>query len=124
MPTSCLDCTIFLQAGFLSGSARVLDLALELGLMVMVGLWVHHERHGQIAYNSGEESCQKQLAQEERLLKDVRRLKNHPAVLCWVCSTLFFKRAELGKNVRVGIFSRSVDRVRGQHAGSWQRSRA
>lgn len=57
---------------------KILDKAEELGLTVMMGLWVQHERHG-FDYNN-EEAVKKQLA---KFTKIVKKLKDHPALLLW-----------------------------------------
>lgn len=57
---------------------KILDEAHKLGLTVMMGLWVQHERHG-FDYNN-EEAVQKQL---ERFTNIVEKLKDHPALLLW-----------------------------------------
>lgn len=57
---------------------KILDQAHDLGLTVMMGLWVQHERHG-FDYNN-EEAVKKQL---ERFTKIVKKLKDHPALLLW-----------------------------------------
>lgn len=56
----------------------ILDQAEKMGLTVMMGLWVQHERHG-FDYNN-EEAVKKQL---ERFRKIVLKLKDHPALLLW-----------------------------------------
>ncbi|MDA8648245.1 hypothetical protein N9L43_00380 [bacterium] len=57
---------------------EVLDLAEEKGLMVMMGLWVQHERHG-FDYNN-EARVKSQL---ENFRKEIRKYKGHPALLMW-----------------------------------------
>lgn len=57
---------------------KILDQAQELGLTVMMGLWVQHERHG-FDYNN-EVAVQKQL---EKFTAIVKKLKDHPALLLW-----------------------------------------
>jgi len=57
---------------------EVLDKAQELGLKVMMGVWVGLERHG-FDYNN-EEAVKKQLAS---IRKKVEALKNHPALMIW-----------------------------------------
>lgn len=57
---------------------EVLDLAEEKGLMVMMGLWVQHERHG-FDYNN-EARVKSQL---ENFRKEIRKYKDHPALLMW-----------------------------------------
>ncbi len=56
----------------------LLDYAHELGLKVVVGIWIGHERHG---FNYKDK---RQLnEQREAVVKAVRRYKDHPAVLMW-----------------------------------------
>ena len=55
-----------------------LDQAHELGLAVVVGHWLGHERHG-FDYDN-EEMVQEQF---ERVKRDVMKYKDHPAVLMW-----------------------------------------
>jgi hypothetical protein len=57
---------------------EILDKAQKLGLTVMVGLYVEHERHG-FDYND-EELVEKQLEKFRRIVAD---LKDHPALLLW-----------------------------------------
>ncbi|MEO1050490.1 MAG: glycoside hydrolase family 2 TIM barrel-domain containing protein [Bacteroidota bacterium] len=57
---------------------EVLDQAQELGLKVMMGVWVGLERHG-FDYND-EEAVKKQL---ERIRQEVLELKDHPALMIW-----------------------------------------
>jgi len=57
---------------------EMLDLAQELGMTVMMGLWVQHERHG-FDYNN-EEKVQAQL---EYFTSVVKEFKDHPALLLW-----------------------------------------
>lgn len=57
---------------------KILDRAEDLGLTVMLGLWVQHERHG-FDYNN-EEAVKKQL---DKFSKIVKKLKDHPALLLW-----------------------------------------
>jgi hypothetical protein len=61
-----------------TGGARFLERAQQLGLMVVPGLWIEHERHG---FNYADAA--KLQAQREQVVAAVRRYKNHPAVLAW-----------------------------------------
>lgn len=62
-----------------SDNARqVLDAAYEKGLMVMMGLWVQHERHG---FDYDDEAKVKN--QLENFRKVVMEIKDHPALLLW-----------------------------------------
>ena len=61
-----------------SGGARYIDKAHELGVNVMAGHWIGHERHG---FNySSPEHLEKQ---RERVIADVRKWKDHPGVAVW-----------------------------------------
>ena len=62
---------------------EVLDKAQELGLTVMMGLWVQHERHGYDYDN--EKANQGQL---EYFTKMVKKYKDHPALLMWSIGNL------------------------------------
>lgn len=66
-----------LGAVFADGE-RFIDRAHRLGLKVVAGLWMLHERHGHDYANP-------QLIEEQRarLLATVRAYKNHPALLAW-----------------------------------------
>jgi len=57
---------------------ETLDKAHELGLTVMMGLWVQHERHG---YDYDNEAANK--AQLDYFTKMVKKYKDHPALLMW-----------------------------------------
>lgn len=57
---------------------EILDEAHRHGLMVMLGLWVGHERHG-FNYND-EDAVQAQL---EHFTNRVNEFKDHPALLMW-----------------------------------------
>lgn len=56
----------------------VLDSAQAHGLVVMMGLWMGHERHG---FNYSDDWARQD--QLERFRKVVRELKDHPALLMW-----------------------------------------
>ena len=62
----------------LDNAQEVLDKANELGLTVMMGLWVQHERHG---YDYDNEKANK--GQLEYFTKMVKKYKDHPALLMW-----------------------------------------
>lgn len=57
---------------------EILDEAHQNGIMVTLGLWVGHERHG-FDYNN-EEAVQTQL---ETFTQQVEKFKDHPALLMW-----------------------------------------
>ena len=57
---------------------RYIDKAHELGVNVMAGLWIGHERHG---FNyANQEHLDKQRAQ---VIADVRKWKSHPGIAVW-----------------------------------------
>lgn len=55
-----------------------IDRAHRLGIKVVPGIWVQHERHG---FDYGDPEMIR--TQRERVLETVRRYKDHPAVLAW-----------------------------------------
>ena len=57
---------------------RFIDRAHQLGIMVIPGLWVQHERHG---FDYADPAFITQ--QRTQLLAQVRAYRNHPAVLAW-----------------------------------------
>lgn len=57
---------------------EILDRAHRLGLKVMLGLWVQHERHG-FDYNNSNKVKQ----QLDNFRSEVRKYKDHPALLMW-----------------------------------------
>jgi hypothetical protein len=57
---------------------QMLDKAQDLGLMVMMGMWMQHERHG---FDYDDKA--KVKAQLEHFKKTVLELKDHPALLMW-----------------------------------------
>ncbi len=57
---------------------EVLDKAHELGLTVMMGVWLEHERHG---FDYDDEDAVAQ--QKEEVREKILRYKNHPALLAW-----------------------------------------
>lgn len=61
-----------------AGGERFVDRAWRLGLMVVPGLWLQHERHG---FDYADPA--RVGKQREEVLAGIRRYKNHPAVLCW-----------------------------------------
>ncbi len=58
---------------------RLLDRAHELGIKVMVGLWMNHES-GSFTYADNPDEVE---AQYEQIIQDVETYKKHPAVLAW-----------------------------------------
>ena len=60
-------------------SEELLDRAYELGVEVMMGLWLNHET-GDFTYASSTTKVQEQF---ETLTQVVEKYKNHPAVFCW-----------------------------------------
>lgn len=61
-----------------SNADEILDKAHELGLTVMLGIWLEHERHG-FDYDD-EDAVQ---AQKEEVREKILRYKDHPALLAW-----------------------------------------
>ena len=57
---------------------KILDQAQKLGLKVMMGIWVGHERHG---FDYNDKNAVK--AQFEHIRKQVMALKDHPALMIW-----------------------------------------
>jgi len=57
---------------------RFIDQAWELGIMVVPGIWLQHERH--LFDYSDPEFIRRQ---RKRVLEGVRRWKDHPAILAW-----------------------------------------
>jgi Glycosyl hydrolases family 2, TIM barrel domain len=62
----------------MEGTEQLLNEAHKLGLTVLFGLWVQHERHG-FDYDNEE----KVAVQLERFTETVRQFKDHPALLAW-----------------------------------------
>ena len=76
---------------------EMLDKAQQLGLMVMMGLWVQHERHG---FDYDNEAKVKQ--QLEQFRKVAMELKDHPALLLWGVGNevdLFYSNTKVWKAV-------------------------
>ena len=61
-----------------SDGKRFIDRAQELGIKVVPGIWIGHERHG---FNYGDAAMVKK--QRDEMLAAVRKYKSHPAVLMW-----------------------------------------
>lgn len=76
------------------GIEPIMDQAHELGLSVVVGIWLEHERHG-FDY-SDPEVKQEQLDDVER---SVRQFRDHPALLAWGVGN----EVELGGNLDTAI---------------------
>ncbi len=62
----------------LENAQTVLDEAQKLGIKVMLGMWVQHERHG---FDYNDEA--KIKAQLEGFRTQIKKFKNHPALLIW-----------------------------------------
>lgn len=61
-----------------AGGESYIDRAYRLGIHVMPGLWIGHERHG-FDYHDP-----KQIKEQRKMVRDtVRRYRNHPAVVMW-----------------------------------------
>jgi hypothetical protein len=74
----------------------LLDYAQELGLKVVAGIWIGHERHG---FNYGDRSQINK--QREHVLETVRKYKNHPALLIWGLGNEMEGPASDGSNIRI-----------------------
>lgn len=61
-----------------SDGDRLIDKAYRIGIMVVPGIWVQHERHG---FNYADPK--KIQEQRNHVIESVRKYKNHPAVLVW-----------------------------------------
>ena len=59
-------------------TGKLLDEAEKLGMKVMLGIWLGHERHG-FDYTDFDQV----VKQQEKVRKAVEMYKDHPAVLCW-----------------------------------------
>ena len=60
------------------GGERYIDRAYRLGIHVMPGFWVGHERHG---FNYG--NAEQLKKQRDELRVAIRKYKNHPAIVMW-----------------------------------------
>ena len=79
---------------------ETLDEAHALGLTVMMGLWVQHERHG---YDYDNEAANK--AQLEDFTRMVKKYKDHPALLMWSIGNevdLFYSNTKVWNVVDIG----------------------
>ncbi len=76
------------------GIAPLMDEAEKLGIAVVVGIWLEHQRHG-IDYNDSE-AREKELKRVEGF---VRQFKDHPALLAWGVGN----EVELGGDFDVAI---------------------
>lgn len=61
-----------------SNANEILDKAHELGLTVMMGIWLQHERHG-FDYDDEQAVAEQKAEVREKVL----RYKDHPALLAW-----------------------------------------
>jgi hypothetical protein len=66
------------QLGAGKDGKTLLDQAWELGILVTVGIWIEHERHG-FDYNDRTQVEEQRM----KVLEAVREFKNHPAILMW-----------------------------------------
>lgn len=57
---------------------RFIDRAHRLGIKVVPGIWVEHERHG---FDYGDEDMIRK--QRERVLAGIRQYRDHPAIIAW-----------------------------------------
>ena len=60
------------------GDELFIDRAYRLGIMVVPGIWIGHERHG---FNYSDPAAVKK--QRDEVLNSVKKYKNHPGVLVW-----------------------------------------
>ncbi len=90
---------------------EILDEAFEHGLMVMMGLDVARERHG-FDYDDEEAVA----AQLERFRKEVKELKNHPALLGWgIGNELNLRYTNFKVWDAVNDIARMINEVDGNH---------
>ncbi len=90
---------------------RVLDLAHENGLMVLMGIWVSPERHG-FDYSD----TLKVQEQFESIKKEVERLKDHPALLGWaIGNELNLEATDLKVYKAVNEISKMIHVLDGNH---------
>jgi hypothetical protein len=78
------------------GERSLLDRCQDLGLTVMAGIWVQHERHG---FNYGDPAQVKR--QRDAVREAVRKYKDHPAVLVWGLGNEMEGPIGDGKDVRI-----------------------
>jgi len=76
------------------GIAPLMDEAHELGISVLVGIWLHHQRHG---YDHDNEATRRE--QNERVERFVRQFRDHPALLGWGVGN----EIELGGDMDIAI---------------------
>ncbi len=86
-----------------ASDAWVLDEAQQLGMKVVMGLWLEHPRHG---FDYADAAALR--AQEETVLETVVRYRDHPALLAW----------GVGNEIETGVADplplwREVDRLAG-----------
>lgn len=74
----------------------LLDYAESLGLKVVAGIWIGHERHG-FDYDSK----QQKQEQREHVRETVRKYKDHPALLAWGLGNEMEGPASDGSDIRV-----------------------
>ncbi len=74
----------------------VLDRAHELGITVVVGIWVQHARHG---FDYGDKKFIER--QRQRVRDAVQKYKDHPAVLVWGLGNEMEAFEDGGKDVRL-----------------------
>jgi len=76
------------------GIGPLMDEAHELGISVLVGIWLHHQRHG---YDHADEGMRRE--QNERVERFVREFRHHPALLGWGVGN----EVELGGDMDIAI---------------------
>ena len=74
----------------------LLDYAQSLGLKVVPGIWIGHERHG---FNYGDPGQVRE--QREHVRETVREYKNHPAILVWGLGNEMEGPADDGSDIRI-----------------------
>ena len=74
----------------------LLDYADSLGLKVIAGIWIGHERHG-FDYTSKQQIDQ----QRDHVRETIRKHKSHPALLAWGLGNEMEGPADDGSNTRI-----------------------
>jgi hypothetical protein len=74
----------------------LLDYAEELGLKVVAGIWIGHERHG-FDYDDRQQLKKQRM----HVLDTVRKHKNHPALLAWGLGNEMEGPASDGSDIRI-----------------------
>ena len=86
----------------------VLDEAQKRGLMVMLGMWVQHERHGFDYDNAAK--VQRQI---QHFKSAIDRYKNHPALLMWGIGNevdLFYQNTKVWSSIQaIALYAHQTD---------------